>query len=264
MNSQNHKRRINQFTVNRIIAFGIFLSGIVLLLASFLYVSLISAMIGLGLVFWGALMLYITPTKHVPLELLTAMTTPTQINIEKVLLDSHVSGNGIYLPPKYLKDPESSLVFVPANVGGSLPQPEEVDEQQLYSKNPKGVFLTPTGFGLSKLLENKLGYVFTQMDLKRIQEKLPKLLVEKMEIAEDIVIKTEGNVVGLELKNHIFNDVCQETRKLERLHEAIGCPLPSAVACALAKATKKPVTIEKEEQSQDKKTTIIQYRLLEE
>jgi hypothetical protein len=43
----------------------------------------------------------------------------------------------------------------------------------------------------------------------------------------------------------------------------MGCALCSAIACALAKATGKPVTIEKEEQSQDGKTTKIQYRIID-
>jgi len=42
----------------------------------------------------------------------------------------------------------------------------------------------------------------------------------------------------------------------------MGCPLCSAMACALAKATGKPVTIEKEMQNLDGSTRI-QYKLLE-
>jgi len=63
--------------------------------------------------------------------------------------------------------------------------------------------------------------------------------------------------------NHIFKDLCRETAKLERAHETVGCPLISAIACALAKASGKPVTIEKEMQNLDGSTRIL-YRLLEE
>jgi hydroxymethylpyrimidine/phosphomethylpyrimidine kinase len=62
--------------------------------------------------------------------------------------------------------------------------------------------------------------------------------------------------------NHVFEGLCKETRKLERTHETVGCPLSSAIACALAKATGKPITIEKELQDPDGSTRI-QYRLLE-
>ena len=43
------------------------------LTASAFYASSILAFIGLGLTFWGALLLYITPTKYVKLELLNAV-----------------------------------------------------------------------------------------------------------------------------------------------------------------------------------------------
>jgi adenine/guanine phosphoribosyltransferase-like PRPP-binding protein len=64
------------------------------------------------------------------------------------------------------------------------------------------------------------------------------------------------------MKNHVFEDLCEETRKLKRTHETVGCPLSSALACVLAKATGKPVTIEKEEKLPDE-TTQIQYTVLE-
>jgi hypothetical protein len=63
--------------------------------------------------------------------------------------------------------------------------------------------------------------------------------------------------------NHIFKDLCEQTRKLPRTHEKVGCPLSSAIACALAKVAGKPVIIERELQNLDG-TTRTTFRLLEE
>jgi len=238
--------------------------GVIALAFSTHYTSSILAFIGLGLTFWGALLLYITPSKHVPSQLLNAAATSTLTNIEKIITDSNLNGKGIYLPPRNLKDFESSLIFIPSKAEQPLPKPEEVDEEKLYSKNPNGLFLTPPGLALSKLFEKELGTSFTKTDLNYLQEKLPKLLIEDMEIAEHINVQTENNTLTIEVTKHIFKDMCEETRKHPKLHESIGCPLCSAVACALAKATGKPIEIEKEEQSQDGKTTKIQYQILEE
>jgi len=68
----------------------------------------------------------------------------------------------------------------------------------------------------------------------------------------------------VEITEHVFSDINKETEKLSKTHGTMGSPLSSAIACALAKATGKPVVIEKEEQSQDGKTTEIRYRLMEE
>jgi uncharacterized protein YuzE len=109
-----------------------------------------------------------------------------------------------------------------------------------------------------------LGTSFTRTDLNYIQNKLPKLLIEDMEIAENVEVGIKEDLITVEITNHVFSEICQETRKLSKTHEAVGCPLSSAIACALAKATGKPITILKEEQSPDGKTTKIQYSVLEE
>jgi len=238
--------------------------GVIALAFSIYYTSSILALIGLGLVFWGALFLYMTPTKHIKLELLNATSLSTLANIEKVIANTKSSARGIYLPPKYLKDFESSLIFIPSKVEQTLPKPEEVEEEKLYSENTNGLFLTPTGLALTKLLEKELGTSFARTDLNYLQESLPRLFVEDTEMVENLNVLIENNIITVELTNHLFKDICEETRKHQKLHESIGCPLCSAIACILAKATGKPIRIKKEEQGQEGKSTKIQYEILEE
>jgi len=251
------------FKVARIIACLMLALGLFSLLISAYYNSNISAFIGLGLIFWGALLLYIAPTEYVSLKLLNAIAPSTLVNIEKILKYSDIISKGIYLPPKYLKNTESSLIFIPKESDKLLPSPEEIDEEKLYLENPKGLILTPPGLALSKLFEREIGKSFLRTDLNYIENNMPKLLIENLEIAENIEINTESSIITMEITNHVLNEICQETKKLERTHTAIGCPLCSAIACALAKASGKPITIEKEEISEDEKTTKIQYRVLE-
>lgn len=236
--------------------------GLVSLLISAFSTSYELAFIGLGLTFWGALLLYLTPIKHVRLELLTASASSSLINIEKTLAKAEFQGKGIYLPPKRLKDYTSSLIFIPAQPDEPLPTLEETGTEKLHSENPNGIFLIPPGLGLSKLFERKLGKSFTETDLEDVEEDLPKLF-EKLEITKNMHIQTENNTVTVELGNHVFKELCEETRKLEKTHETVGCPLSSAIACALAKTSGQPVVIERETQNLDGSTKI-RYRLLEE
>jgi len=252
---------MEQFKIIRIIAFATLILGLISLAASAFYASSILVFIGLGLTFWGAILLYITPTKHVKLELLNATARSTIANIEKLIANTQSSGKGIYLPPKYLEDPESSLIFIPAEADQTLPKPEEIAEEKLYSEKPKGMFLMPPGLALSKMWEKTFGTSLTRTDLNYLQYNLPKLFIKTLKIAKDIDVKKESNTVTIAITKHVFNEICQETRKHQKTHESIGCPLCSALACALAKATGKPVTIEKEEQ--DGETTRIQYRIME-
>jgi len=240
------------------------LVGAVALAFSIYYASSILAFIGLGLVFWGAILFALTPTKLVKLELLNAVASPALSNIDRVIVNSDLSARGIYLPPRYLKDFESSLVFIPSKDERTLPKPEEVEEEKLYSKTPNGVFLTPPGIALAKIFEKEIGTSFTKTDLNYVQENLPKLFVEDLEIAEETDVETENNTFTVRITNHIFKDVCEEARKHQKLRETVGCPLCSAIACALAKATGELVTIEGEELSKNGKTIKIRYRILKE
>jgi len=254
---------MNKVFAYSLFAFGMFLIFYTLLMSESyeIQTSTIMAFIGLGLTFWGGLLLYITPSKHVPVELLNASTTSTLATIEKILTESNLTRKGIYLPPKYLKDFESSLAFIPFRAYQSLPI--GTYEPKLYSGNPNGIFLIPPGMALLKLFEKKLGTTFTRTDLNFLQNNLQKLLVEDLEIAEKAEIKIDGNIVIVEITNHVFNEVCQETKKLPRIHESIGCILSSGIACALAKVTGIPVIIENEEQSHNGKTMRIHCRMLE-
>lgn len=116
----------------------------------------------------------------------------------------------------------------------------------------------------SKLFEKELGMSFTETNLDALKKKLPPLLIEDLEIAEDVEIKSQGNIITIEATNYIFNKLCDETRKLEKTHATVGCVFSSALACAIAKATGKPVAIQKEELVNEGKTNRIEFHTLEE
>lgn len=247
--------------INRVIALMMLVLGLVSLLGSAVYNSYVAAFIGLGLTLWGALLLYLVPSKRVRLDLLTATGTSSFADIERILATSGSTAKGVYLPPKLLEDYQSSLVFVPTTAGTPLPKREEVDTEKLYSQKPEGIYLTPPGLALSRLFEKELNVSFTETDLKYLQKELPSLF-EKLEISKDTGITVDDTTVTIRIGKHIFIPLCEETAKLKKAFETVGSPLSSSLACVLAKVTGKPVVIQKEETTQDQ-TTTIEYRMLE-
>jgi hypothetical protein len=235
--------------------------GLIALLSSVFVSSYILAFIGLGLTFWGALFLYIKPTKYVKLDLLNSTNLSTLVNIEKMLSNANAISQGIYLPPKRLQDYTSSLVFVPTKPDQALPTTKETNPKELETKNPSGLLITPPGLALSKLFEKELKKSFTETSLEDLQSQLQKLF-DELQITKHLTIRPQDNNITVTIRNHVFEDLCKETAKLELTHKTVGCPLSSALACAFAKATGKPVVIEKEETSPNE-TTTIQYKVLE-
>jgi uncharacterized membrane protein len=113
MPTKTNSQKTKEFKVNirfstRMVASAILILGLISLAASAFYGSTILAFIGLGLTFWGALLLYITPTRYVKLELLNAVAPSTLANIEKILASTKLNDKGIYLPPSSLSRHSSS------------------------------------------------------------------------------------------------------------------------------------------------------------
>lgn len=259
MSAKNHHVRIPH--AEKLAAPIMVLIGALSLITATFYESYILAFIGLALTFWGALLFYIA-TKHVSLDFLNATALSALQNVERILTNEKTEATGVYLPPNCLPDYKSSLVFVPLQQKGVLPRIEETDEGTLNLKEPAGIVLTPPGFLISRLLEQKLGVSFAQLSLEDLLEKLPNLLIEKTAMAEKVELTIEGNIIKVEVSNGVFGQLCAEMKNLPKTHEILGCPFTSAIACALAKSSGKPITIQEEEQVQDGKITKVRFGML--
>ncbi len=253
-------RRVN---VNRAIVISLMVLGVFCIILSAFYSSSYLAIIGVSFIFWGGILLYITPSKHVPITFLTASTAVSTSNIERLLTELKTDEKAVYLPPKNLEDAESSLIFIPKAHNQPLPTPQETKTASVFNEKQGCLFLTPPGSALTKLYEQRLGNSFTKIAPKDIQKNLSKLLVEDFGIAEHIEMQIQNNRISVEIKGSIFREDCQETQKYPLMHTSIGCLLSSSLGCVLAKATGKSITIESEEHP-DIKTTKIRYQILEE
>jgi hypothetical protein len=167
---------------------------------------------------------------------------------------------GVYLPPQNLHNFESSLVFIPQNAKTPLPTAEELGEK-LLSEKKTVLFFTPPGLALSLMFENELNISFRKIPLPQMEVAIKKL-INNLKFAEDAILQINGNLIHLEITGSIFNTLCNETReKQPRTHNQVGCILSSAFACAFAKASDKPVKIEKDNLNPDNKTLIVEYLL---
>ena len=249
---------------SEIIGYILLLFGAISLMASIIYVSSILAFIGLGLTFWGALLLFIRPTKLVKANLLDSTAISSLTTINRIIDDLKYKGKAIYLPPRYLKGLKGGTIFIPSKKEIIIPPAEEVAEEKVFLKNPNGIYLTPLGLGLVNLYEKELGTDFAKANLNYLQNNLPKLFIEDLEIAEDLEINVEANMIQVKITGSIYKNFCKEARKLPNICGSLGCPLCSSIACALTRAAGKPVIIENNSFSDDANTIEVCYRIIEE
>lgn len=240
--------------------------GAAVLLGSMFFSSSVWAIVGLVLTFWGVFFFFLKPTSLVKADLLDSAYFSLLENVNRLFSDFGLKGKGVYLPPRYLEELSGGLVFVSAKEEVFVPTLGEVKkaEDSFFLKNPSGVCLVPSGVALTNLLERELGISFAKVDLAYLERNLPKAFVEALEVAEDFELSVEDDRVHVRVVGSIYKDLCNEVKKVSRICESFGCPLCSSTACALARASGKPVVMDGNEVSRDGNVMDVYYHVLEE
>jgi len=249
----------------KLIAPAILSAGSIALALSINYTSSILAFIGLGLIFWGGLLLYIRPERYVKETLLNKISLPPLVSLNEIIIELGYKSKGVHLPPKYFANFESVKVYFGTEDNAKLPTPKEIQEEEnrAFLKNHRGMLITAPGSDLVKLFEKTLGTDFTRTNLQYLEENIPRLLVD-LEIVQNAEMHSTNNDVNIKVEGSVTKSVCEEIRKLSNVCGSLGCPLCSSIALALAKATGKPVIIDRDVTSEDGRIIEITYRLLDE
>ena len=245
-------------------------SGITVLVLSVLSESQILAFIGLSLIFWGFLFFFIKPIRYVKGNLLDLAATSTYITVDRIVNDLKFKGRSYYIPPypkdvylpEYLRGLKEMVVFISADTQPEMPSIEEIAKSKFLLKNPNGICISPPGLGLLNQIERELGEDTTKVDLETLLERLPQIITESLELAKEVEMKKDGKKVYVRIDDSIYKNLYKREQNLKSVH-FLGCPLASAIACAIAKASGKIVTIEKDNVSTDFQTIEFWYSFVE-
>jgi hypothetical protein len=240
-------------------------------IAASVYVeSQILALIGLGLLFWGALLMFLSPTRHVDARLLYSTSIASYSTVDRIIADFNYKGKGYHLSsypqdvylPEHLKGLKDVVVYISAQETSEMPGVDELAESKFLLKNSKGVLIAPPGVGLLEEMESKLHVDLTKTSLTELSEILPPFLLDNFNLAKDITLNVKGNLVNLRLTDSIYRNLYGNAKHSKSVG-MLGCPLASAVACALAKSSGKPVVIQRYRISLDGVTVEIQFNVAE-
>jgi hypothetical protein len=243
------------------------LFGVIALLLSALANSTIIALIGLGLVFWGVLFFLIIPRRIEENTLLSSFVTSSYMTVDRIIEDFKYSGKAYYIPPysqeehlpENLKGLKDITVLVSSNtIASTVPIKILADRKFMISKE-EGVLITPPGIGLFFEIE-KLTKIEKMSDAD-FCELIPEIIVENFELARNISLHLETDKANLTLQNSIYKDLFSQERNLKSIR-LLGCPITSAITCAIGKKTGKTVTMESMTISSDGSIIDVECRLL--
>jgi hypothetical protein len=230
--------------------------------------SQVLAFIGLGLTLWGVLFFFVRPVRYVESSLLDSTALATYSTMDRIIEDLNYGGKGYYIPPypkdvylpEHLKGLKEMIVFVSANGGTDMPSIEEMARSKFLLENSKGICVAPPGLGLLAQFEKELKTETTKIGLRELCESLPTLILENFQLAKDIELEPNENQVHLKVSDSIYKNL-YEGERLKSVH-FLGCPLVSAIACAIARSTGKIVTIQRDSVSPDAETIEVWYGVL--
>lgn len=245
--------------------------GAVSMAASIYFESQILALIGLGMIFWGALLMFLSPVRQVEASLLYSTSIASYATVDRIMADFDFKGKGYHIPsypkdvylPEHLRGLKDVLVYVSAQKTDEMPSVEELAESKFLLKDSRGVLIAPPGLGLLEEMERKLSVDLTKISLAELAEILPHFLLENFNIAKDITLTMKGNTVNLRIIDSIYRNLYDTSSMHSKSVGLLGCPLASAVACALAKTSGKPVIIQRYRISVDGVIIEIQFEFVE-
>lgn len=228
------------------------------LVLSVVFTSTVGAFVGLGLAFWGALLLFIRPRHYVRSDLMDSTALSSLASIDRVITNLGYTQKGVYVP---VGNPEKAVIFIPSQPLNKIPKPAQL-EKQTFVKDPDGIIMVPPGLALANLFERELGVKFSEWSLREMVERLPKLLIEDLEMVQDCTIKVDGDHVSFRFVESVYSEFCSKLRSSTNVCASLGCPMCSAMACILAQVSHRPVEFDKDKYATDKGTVESSYILL--
>ena len=215
--------------------------------------------IGLGLILSGIVIGYITSQEFIKKEILTSQLTSTYGYLEENIKKFGKFDKAVYFPSYLAKDNSNTVLLLKKIRKTNL----ETNTAKSTKIVTKAFTIIPPGNELVQLFEKKLKTNFANVNLAFLQKNLPNLIVEDLEIATNLQMTLQEESVKVEFENSIFTDN-RFDQKFSDILKTFGCPLSSAIGCAIAKVTGKITNISEYSIDKQRKNTSVTYKLMQE
>jgi hypothetical protein len=234
-------------------------TGTITFILALIAVSTILALIGLGSLFWGTILIYIRTEEYVKKPMLDAIGYSEVKTINQIITKLGYGGPAVYLPPKYFTNPEDQMIYVPKQEGDVLSIPDQLQilKTDSFIITTNGMLLIPPGIELVKLFERTLEINFASVEIEFLEQNLQRLFVENLEIAQSIDLEVKKEQISVKLEKSIY-----KVLNFEGGQPIIGSPISSAIACVLAKTTGKLVTIKSQRTNENDKNITLEYQFI--
>lgn len=243
----------------KIVTYALSAVGGASIVFSLLFTNSILAFVGLGLVFWGILFLYVGSVPYVKAEIIGPSFAGQKAALQQLIETQKGRGRAIYLPPKHLDEVSAGRVLLPSD-DKPIATPSSGSANATTVK-PKGLELPAPGLGLVEYYVAHTGSDFVGVDMEYLQASLPRLIRENLELAQTFEMTVDGNIVTIRTVGERFYELCSALTISAKGEEYLACPFHSSFAIVLARATGKSVLIESATRMDDARTIVATYKI---
>ncbi|TFH22050.1 hypothetical protein E4G67_04895 [Candidatus Bathyarchaeota archaeon] len=229
-----------------------------------------------------------TPLKNVEGNFLVTLTLPAYMTIDRMLKDLNPKNEAYNIPscprnvylPEHLQGLRETVTFIPTKDSTGMEEIIEIEDEEedkciienpkelllsiardkFLIENPKGLLITSPGIGLLDQIEQKSNLDLTKIPPLELDEILPSLLSE-LNLTKEIKMATNENNVTLQINDSLYKNLYSQKYNLTSIY-IIGCPIVSAVACAIAESTGKPTLIQEIKTSHDGKIITANFKIV--
>ena len=134
-------------------------------------------------------------------------------------------------------------MFIPAEDQSGQASIQDLAEGKFMVGNPEGVLVSPPGLGLLSQIEKRMSVDFTKMSMEELCEVMPRFILDDLNLAMEMELTPSDDQVGLRLVDSVYKGLYGGENDLKSV-TLLGCPIASAVACAVAKTSGRPVFIQ--------------------
>lgn len=220
----------------------------------------IVAFLGLGLVLVGTMTMFAAPQTLIASEIVGDVLSPSAENMAVIVSSFRSSTRGVHMP-KVILGRESEVFLVISKDGApEISEAENDGNEGELNWSPTRKVLQPTGIGLMKAYEKVLKRDFLGLDASQLARLLSKAIVPELQLGSGFSMKelSSGKLEATWTKPTVIHTcIGADSTRFPEL-----CCLCSSIACALAKATGKPVWVEGSKMGEASLTVIATYRVL--
>ncbi len=219
------------------------------------------AFLGLGLILFGSLFLFITPENLISTSVFNSALSPAINDLTTIIHSLGLDDSLVHVPSGVLGSPHDVILTVRFDRHGQRGNPEvDPNSNRPVWKKTSGV-LIPVGLDLMKNYERILGRDFLALDFEQLSRFLSKSIVSELQLSSGFRLKTESpHVIEASWRKPLINHTCC-TNEGDPIPEL--CSPCSSIACALAKSTGKSVRIRESKSSEGSRTITTTFLVLE-